>query len=52
MEKIGKWIKRRKREVTFLFAVFLASTVSFGAGWAANREFLHAPIIIEKCGAP
>jgi hypothetical protein len=42
--------------MVFAAAIFLASSLSFAAGYLANRELVHAPIIIEKCfggaGAP
>lgn len=49
MEKIKKWAKLHRREIVFLAALFLASSLSFAVGYVANRELVHAPIIIEKC---
>lgn len=40
----------RKKEIVLGLIIFLASTLSFGLGYFANRELNRAPIIIEKCG--
>lgn len=37
-----------KKEFIFALIIFLVSSLSFGLGYLANREFNHAPIIIEK----
>lgn len=39
---------RYKKEIIFALIIFLVATLSFGLGYLANREFNHAPIIIEK----
>jgi hypothetical protein len=38
-----------KKQIILAAILFLTSSLSFGAGYLANREFNHAPIIIEKC---
>jgi hypothetical protein len=38
-----------KKEFVIAAAFFIASSLSFGLGYLANREFNHAPIVIEKC---
>jgi hypothetical protein len=38
-----------KKEFVFGAIIFLVASLSFGLGYLANREFNHAPIIIEKC---
>ncbi len=51
-EKI-EWVKNYyvfyKKELVFCAIIFLTASLSFGIGYLANREFNHAPIIIEKC---
>ena len=42
------WVEFHKKEVIFGIIIFLVATISFGLGYLANREFNHAPIIIEK----
>lgn len=42
------WIIFYEKEVIFGVIVFLVASISFGLGYIANREFNHAPIIIEK----
>jgi len=54
-ENARGWYYLHKKETIFFLIIFLVSTLSFGLGYLANREFTHAPIIIEKCsdsGAP
>jgi hypothetical protein len=41
--------QKYKKEIILGAIVFLVSSLSFGLGYLANREFNHAPIIIEKC---
>lgn len=41
--------KRYQKEFIFCSIIFLTATISFALGYLANREFTHAPIIIEKC---
>ena len=40
---------RYRRELIFALIIFLVSSLSFGLGYLANREFSRASIIIEKC---
>jgi hypothetical protein len=49
VEKIKLYITRHRRAVAFAAIVFFVASVSFGLGYAADRQFNHAPIIIEKC---
>ena len=45
---IKDWINNYKREIIFGLIIFLVASLSFGLGYLANREFNHAPIIIEQ----
>jgi len=47
MQKTKTWLRSHKKEVAFGIVVFIVSSLSFGLGYLANREFNHAPIIIE-----
>jgi hypothetical protein len=49
VEKIRVIFTRNKKQIIFAAILFLTSSLSFGAGYLANREFNHAAIIIEKC---
>lgn len=49
MEFLKNWLDFYKKEVVFVLVVFLVGSTSFAMGYLANREFSHAPIIIEKC---
>ena len=49
MKKIYELFASHKKQIIFGAILFLVSSLSFGAGYLANREFNHAPIIIEKC---
>ena len=42
------WSIFYKKELIFALIIFLVASLSFGLGYLANREFNHAPIIIEK----
>lgn len=46
--KIYNWLIFYQKEVIFGVIIFLVASISFGLGYLANREFNHAPIIIEK----
>ena len=48
LENIRNWSIRCRREITFALIIFLVATLSFGLGYLSNREFNHAPIIIQK----
>jgi len=39
----------RKKEFIIALVAFIISSLSFALGYLANREFNHAPIVIEKC---
>ncbi len=49
--KIRDYAVAHKREIIFTLIIFLVATLSFGLGYLANREFNHAPIVIEKNSA-
>ncbi len=49
MESISEFIKNHKRDIILFLLIFLISSLSFGLGYLVNREFSHAPIVIEKC---
>ncbi len=42
------WILNHKKEIVFAMIIFLVAVLSFGLGYLANREYNHAPIIIEQ----
>ncbi len=48
MNKIKQWVEPHKKEIIFASIIFVVAAISFGLGYLANREFNHAPIIIEK----
>jgi hypothetical protein len=50
MINLGQFFNKYKKEIIIGIAVFIIATLSFGLGYLANREFNHAPIIIEKSG--
>ena len=45
------WFEFYKKQILFVLTIFLVGSTSFAFGYLANREFNHAPIIIEKCSA-
>ncbi len=49
LNKGRNWIIFYEKEVIFGTIIFFVASLSFGLGYLANREFNHAPIIIEKC---
>lgn len=51
LNRIRDWLIFYKKELIFALIIFLAASLSFGLGYLANREFNHAPIIIEKCSS-
>jgi hypothetical protein len=48
MEFLKNWVVFYKKEILFVIIIFLTASTSFALGYLANREFSHAPIIIEK----
>ncbi|MCX6702698.1 MAG: hypothetical protein NTW60_02430 [Candidatus Wolfebacteria bacterium] len=48
MIKIKEWFLIHKKEITIFILVFLLCSLSFGLGYLVNREFNHAPIVINK----
>jgi hypothetical protein len=51
MKFLKNWVIFYEREILFILIVFLAVSTSFALGYLANREFNHAPIMIEKCAS-
>jgi hypothetical protein len=49
MEYLKNWVAFYKKQILFALVVFLVASTSFAFGYLANREWSHAPIIIEKC---
>ncbi|MEK7657913.1 MAG: hypothetical protein AAB366_01825 [Patescibacteria group bacterium] len=43
------WLIKHQKELLYVFLAILIVSLSFGLGYLTNREFNHAPIIIEKC---
>lgn len=48
-QRIKEWIGEHHKDIIIFLLIFLISSLSFGLGYLVNREFNHAPIIIEKC---
>jgi hypothetical protein len=46
----GKAMGIGQKKLMFAIVIFLVATISFGLGYLANREFSHAPIVIQKGG--
>ena len=42
------WLDFHKKELIFAGIIFVVAAVSFSLGYLANREYNHAPIIIER----
>ena len=49
MNQLKEWLTIHKRDIILFLLIFLISSLSFGLGYLVNREFNHAPIMIEKC---
>lgn len=49
MVQFRELITEHKRDIILFLLIFLISSLSFGLGYLVNREFNHAPIVIEKC---
>ena len=47
-EKFKIFYENHKKEIIFIFIIFLVSTISFALGYLSARELNRAPIIIEK----
>ena len=47
--RLKEWGTENKKVVLLIILLILTSTLSFGLGYISNREFNHAPIIIERC---
>lgn len=48
MSTIKEFVSGHKKEIILAVIIFLAASLSFGLGYLANREFSHAPIIIQN----
>lgn len=46
---LKNWINENKKDILLVVLIFLIAFLSFGFGYLTNREFTHAPIIIQKC---
>ena len=46
---IKEWVGEHKKDIIIFLLIFLICSLSFGLGYLVNREFNHAPIVIEKC---
>ncbi|MFA5099144.1 MAG: hypothetical protein WC461_02975 [Candidatus Paceibacterota bacterium] len=49
MDYVFEFIKEYRKDIIIFLLIFLLCSISFGLGYLVNREFNHAPIIIEKC---
>jgi len=49
VEKIKIYISAHRRQAVFGAVIFFTASLSFALGYTADRQFNHAPIIIEKC---
>ena len=49
-ERIEEYFEVYKKQIIFTVILFFTASISFGLGYLANREFNHAPIVIEACG--
>jgi hypothetical protein len=49
VDYLKDWYEFYKKQILFVLVVFLVASTSFALGYLANREFNHAPIVIEKC---
>lgn len=49
ISRFAAFLKRYRRELALAAAFFIATSLSFGLGYLAARDYNRAPIIIEKC---
>ncbi|MEK7635758.1 MAG: hypothetical protein AAB405_01550 [Patescibacteria group bacterium] len=49
MEQIFEYLKENQKNIALGLFLILIISLSFGLGYLVNREFTHAPIVIEKC---
>ncbi len=49
INQLKDWISTHKHDIIIFLLVFLMCSISFGLGYLVNREFNHAPIVIEQC---
>lgn len=47
--RIKEWTTEHRKDIIIFLLIFLISSLSFGLGYLVNREFNHAPIVIQKC---
>ena len=43
-----EWVVLHKKEIILALIIFIVAALSFGLGYLANRDYNHAPIIIEQ----
>lgn len=43
------YLLSHKRQIVFGVIIFITASLCFGLGYLADRQFNHAPIIIEEC---
>ncbi len=48
MDTFKDWILFHKKELVLFMIIFIVAVISFGLGYLANREYNHAPIIIQE----
>lgn len=48
MSNLKSWTLNHRKEAILILIIFIVATLSFGLGYLANREFSHAPIIIQN----
>lgn len=49
MEQIFEYLKENQKNIILGLFLILIISLSFGLGYLVNREFTHAPIVIERC---
>jgi hypothetical protein len=49
MTFLKNWFAFYKKEISFVAIISIVASLGFAAGYLANREFTHAPIVIEAC---
>jgi len=43
-----EWMRAHRREIVFVFIIFLVASLSFGMGYLFSRDSRVTPIVIEK----
>ena len=49
LETAKNWVLYYQKEAAAALVITITASLSFGLGYLANREFDHAPIVIEAC---